>query len=327
MKVHPLPKKRNVTLRYNVDASPLAEANRRLLCRQKKLRRLPHIFEKFLELPFRSDADVLIEETDLSFRFTVSDTDVVDDVRADTIEIYPGVTKIVLRSNHVLYLSIDDLELDIWRFRLPATTRPELATASYVDGDLVVMVPKGGDDEDDEEEEEEEDRDWALDRFMCYVVWRIDALPASGLLAALKCRKSFPRLTETTMFTFPRARARARVGWYSHKELPGKLRFLCFDSMPFSLAPSVIAIVGTQTGARRDCRCRLATLAAGPAVVAFPRITSKFVAVALHRRPIQFQHHPDSSFTLTSTSRSSKSRSVVVSLHRQPSRQRGSRRR
>ncbi|GMH20854.1 hypothetical protein Nepgr_022696 [Nepenthes gracilis] len=141
MKVHPAPKKRNITLRYD-DASPLTEASR-LLCREKTLRRLPHIFAKVLELPFRSDADVSIEETDELLRFTVSDTDVSNDVRADTIEIHPGVTKIVVRSNDVLYLSIDELELDLWRFRLPATTRPELATASYVDGDLVVIVPKG----------------------------------------------------------------------------------------------------------------------------------------------------------------------------------------
>ncbi|GAB4841603.1 hypothetical protein Ancab_022317 [Ancistrocladus abbreviatus] len=149
MKVHPAPKKRNITLRCDI-ASPLAEANRLLPCRQQKLRRLPHIFAKVLELPFHSDADVSIEETDEYFRFTVSDTDVSDDVRADTIEIYPGVTKIVLRSNEVVYLSIDEMELDLWRFRLPASTRPELATASYVDGDLVVTVPKGVEEEEDE---------------------------------------------------------------------------------------------------------------------------------------------------------------------------------
>ncbi|GAB4830400.1 hypothetical protein Ancab_020037 [Ancistrocladus abbreviatus] len=156
MKVHPAPKKRNITLRYGV-SSPLTEANRLLLCRQKKLRRLPHIFAKVLELPFHSDADVSIEETDEFFRFTVSDTDVSDDVRADTIEIYPGVTKIVVRSNDVVYLSIDELELDLWRFRLPASTRPELATASYVDGDLVVTVPKAPEEEEEEGESEGEE--------------------------------------------------------------------------------------------------------------------------------------------------------------------------
>ncbi|GAB2289609.1 hypothetical protein Dimus_023918 [Dionaea muscipula] len=86
-------------------------------------------------------------------------------------------------------------------------------------------------------------------------------------------------------------------------------------------APSAIAAAGALTGAPRcDCRYRPATIAADPPAVAFPRIASRFVVVALHRRPSRLQHHPNSPFTLTSTSRSSKSRSVVVFLHRQSSR-------
>lgn len=156
MKVHPAPKKRNITLRYDVDS-----ANRLLLCRQKKLRRLPHIFAKVLELPFRSDADVSIEETNDFFRFTVSDTDVARDVRADTVEIYPGVTKIVVRSGEEIPGAVSvfdefEFELDLWRFRLPSSTRPQLAVARYSDGDLVVTVPKGGADEEEEREIPEE---------------------------------------------------------------------------------------------------------------------------------------------------------------------------
>lgn len=141
MKVHPAPKKRNIILR-----SPAVD------CRgQKKLRRLPHIFAKVLELPFHSDADVAVEETDEFFRFTVFDTDVGLDVRADTVEIHPGVTKIVVRSNDVVDVSMTELQLDLWRFRLPDSTRPDLAMASNEDGDLVVVVPK------DEEERESSD--------------------------------------------------------------------------------------------------------------------------------------------------------------------------
>ncbi|GMP90972.1 hypothetical protein CsSME_00041872 [Camellia sinensis var. sinensis] len=140
MKVHPAPKKRNITIRYNI-ASTFSQANA-LACRQKKLRRLPHIFAKVLELPFHSDADVLIDETSDCFRFVVNTDDIGDDIRAQTIEIYPGVTKIVIRGTNVLDLSMDELELDMWRFRLPASTRPELASAAYNDGQLVVMVPK-----------------------------------------------------------------------------------------------------------------------------------------------------------------------------------------
>ncbi|XAR58557.1 hypothetical protein NMG60_11013998 [Bertholletia excelsa] len=144
MKVHPSPKKRNMTLRYD-NASNLSESNA-LPGRQKKLRRLPHIFAKVLELPFHSDADVLVEETSDCFRFVVdADAEDVgggDDIRAQTIEIYPGVTKIVIRGSSVLDSSADDLQLDMWRFRLPAMTRPEQASASYDDGKLVVTVPK-----------------------------------------------------------------------------------------------------------------------------------------------------------------------------------------
>ncbi|CAK9147038.1 unnamed protein product [Ilex paraguariensis] len=143
MKVHPAPRKRNITLRYDM-VSALSQANS-LVCRQKKLRRLPHIFARVLELPFHSDADVLIEETPDSLRFSVTTDDVGDDVRAHTIEVYPGVTKIVIRGDDVLDLSVDELELDLWRFRLPASTLPELASAAYSDGELIVMVPKVGD--------------------------------------------------------------------------------------------------------------------------------------------------------------------------------------
>lgn len=33
-------------------------------------------------------------------------------------------------------------EVDVWRFRLPAMTQPGLATAVFVDGELIVTVPK-----------------------------------------------------------------------------------------------------------------------------------------------------------------------------------------
>ncbi|KAL5709838.1 hypothetical protein ACHQM5_020475 [Ranunculus cassubicifolius] len=150
MKVHPIPKKRNISFNYDMNSS-LSEANR-IINRQKKLRRLPHIFNKVLELPFHSDVEVLVEENDECFRFIVPTDAVGDDIRTQTIEIYPGVTKIVLRGGNILELNLDELELDLWRFRLPPSTKPELASAVYVDGELIVTVPK---DEDGSEEEEE----------------------------------------------------------------------------------------------------------------------------------------------------------------------------
>ncbi|KAL8055046.1 hypothetical protein ABFX02_04G030900 [Erythranthe guttata] len=149
MKVHPAPGKRNITFRYDV-ASLLAQAN---TCRQKKLRRLPHIFAKVLELPFHSDADVSIHDTPHSIRFTAPTDDISGDVRADAVEIYPGVTKIVIRGNGVVDLCGIELDLDLWRFRLPASTLPELASAAYEDGELVVTVPKGAATEEEEEED------------------------------------------------------------------------------------------------------------------------------------------------------------------------------
>ncbi|XP_073049050.1 uncharacterized protein [Primulina eburnea] len=146
MKVHPVPRQRNATLRYDV-ASLLAQANS---CRQKKLRRLPHIFEKVLELPFHADADVTIEETPDSLIFVAVTDEITGDVRADAIEIYPGVTKILIRGNVVVDFPGTEFELDLWRFRLPESTRPELASAVYYDGELVVTVPKGAAAEDDD---------------------------------------------------------------------------------------------------------------------------------------------------------------------------------
>ncbi|CAN0856848.1 hypothetical protein LINGRAHAP2_LOCUS6594 [Linum grandiflorum] len=150
MKVHPMPKRRNnVTIRYYVDRggvnNPRGDGGDLSSSGggNKKLRRLPHIFNRVLELPFRSDADVSVEESTDCFRF-VAEADDVGEVRAHTIEIHPGVTKIVIRPNGYFELpSLDDLELDMWRFRLPDSTRPELASAVFMDGELIVTVPKG----------------------------------------------------------------------------------------------------------------------------------------------------------------------------------------
>ncbi|WCJ23795.1 hypothetical protein M5689_005800 [Euphorbia peplus] len=145
MKVHPMPKRRNnIIIEYYFN-NPAGNTNRR---DPKKLRRLPHIFSRVLELPFRSDADVSVEENPDCFRF-VAEMDSIGEVRAHTIEIHPGVVKIVIRPNGYLELSsLDDLELDMWRFRLPESTRPELASAILMDGELIVTVPKGGEIEE-----------------------------------------------------------------------------------------------------------------------------------------------------------------------------------
>ncbi|XP_057803974.1 uncharacterized protein LOC131019441 [Salvia miltiorrhiza] len=97
MKVHPVPGRRNITLRHDI-ASVLAQAS---ICRQKKLRRLLHIFAKVLEIPLHSDADVLVVEILDSLIFTASADGIGSGVKADAVEIYPGVTKVVIRGNGV----------------------------------------------------------------------------------------------------------------------------------------------------------------------------------------------------------------------------------
>ncbi|GAA0163256.1 hypothetical protein LIER_19166 [Lithospermum erythrorhizon] len=138
MKVHPAPKKRNIALQTTTTTSAAVS------CRQKKLRRLPHIFAKVLQLPFSADADVIIDETPNFLRFIVPIEDEEfhdDDVRVNAIEIYPGVTKIVVFCGSGV-VELGEFELDVWRFRLPETTLPELAWVECRDGELVVTVPK-----------------------------------------------------------------------------------------------------------------------------------------------------------------------------------------
>ncbi|GJR08013.1 hypothetical protein Tco_0790665 [Tanacetum coccineum] len=132
MKIHPSPHTHNTTVRHTTSH------------RTKKLRRLPHIFEKVLELPFLPDADVSIYETSDSLKFVV-DTDFDDDLgRIDTVEICAGVIKVVVSCGGIG----GEMEVDeLWRFRLPGYTLPELATARFGGGELVVTVPKEAVDE------------------------------------------------------------------------------------------------------------------------------------------------------------------------------------
>ncbi|KAL4588156.1 hypothetical protein LXL04_001037 [Taraxacum kok-saghyz] len=139
MKVHPTPNKRNITSRYDFGSQSNDAA---AICRQKKLRRLPHIFAKVLELPFCSNSDVSIQETSDSLKFIVDiDDDIGTEIAVHTIEIYPGVTKVVVRGTRGVCGDLGS-QVDLWRFRLPESTQPEHATAAFSDGELVIIVPK-----------------------------------------------------------------------------------------------------------------------------------------------------------------------------------------
>ncbi|XP_022930297.1 17.4 kDa class I heat shock protein-like [Cucurbita moschata] len=108
-----------------------------------KLRRLPHLFSRVLELPFfKSDADISISETSDCFRFVAETDGLRREFRAHTVHIHPGVLKVVITQIGALELKLDELEIDTWRFRLPETALPELVTAAFAGGKLIVTVPK-----------------------------------------------------------------------------------------------------------------------------------------------------------------------------------------
>lgn len=142
MKVHPSPNKRDLTAsQYDVSFSSTA-ANP---MPDKKLKRLPHVFARVLELPFNSDADVFVLETQESFLFVANSKDITitNNFQAHVIEILPGVTKIEVRGDRSAdRCSTEGLYTDTWRFRLPATTFPEMASTRCIVGQLVVTVPK-----------------------------------------------------------------------------------------------------------------------------------------------------------------------------------------
>ncbi|KAG5613754.1 hypothetical protein H5410_013578 [Solanum commersonii] len=108
----------------------------------KKLRKLPHVFSKVLELPIPSDMDVEVEENPEFFRFMAKieqHGENIRNVRAQTVEIHPGITKIVVRNGgggEAELLMLDQLNVTL-------SAKPELATAVFADGELIVTVPKG----------------------------------------------------------------------------------------------------------------------------------------------------------------------------------------
>lgn len=109
--------------------------------KKMKLRRLPHVFSRVLQLPFPSNAHVSVEKHPHCFRF-VAETCALH-VEARTLHISPGLTKIlIVTETDDAHFSFHDLDLDIWRFRLPESTVPELATAALINGELTVTVPK-----------------------------------------------------------------------------------------------------------------------------------------------------------------------------------------
>uniref|UniRef100_A0A3Q7I4H0 SHSP domain-containing protein n=1 Tax=Solanum lycopersicum TaxID=4081 RepID=A0A3Q7I4H0_SOLLC len=65
-------------------------------------------------------------------------------VRTLEVEIHPaGVKMIVVTKGNADGEDEHELNVDTyWRYRLTTSTMPELVTVVFVDGDLIVMVPK-----------------------------------------------------------------------------------------------------------------------------------------------------------------------------------------
>ncbi|XP_062209951.1 uncharacterized protein LOC133911637 [Phragmites australis] len=113
---------------------------------KKDLRRLPHVYSKVLELPLPADTDVAVFEGPDAFHFVAAGARGTGVVRLRTVRIHPGVVKVVVQAGAGggdEEGDDDDMELDRWRSRLPEMSCPAMAVAGYVDGQLVVTVPKG----------------------------------------------------------------------------------------------------------------------------------------------------------------------------------------
>ncbi|KAM7254360.1 hypothetical protein ACFE04_032042 [Oxalis oulophora] len=140
----------NVHLKRNNPTTTTTTTGVTSMRNPKKLRRLPHVFSKVLELPIiHPNANVSVQETSDTFYFTTDATSAVKlsgDVRAQAVDIYPGLIKVVVMVYNITgveYVCDDEfMELVTRRFRLPACTRPDLATATCSGGQLAVNVPK-----------------------------------------------------------------------------------------------------------------------------------------------------------------------------------------
>ncbi|CAN6307939.1 unnamed protein product [Urochloa humidicola] len=110
---------------------------------KKDLRRLPHVYSKVLQLPLPADTDVEVFEGPDAFHFVAAGARGTGMVQVRTVRIHPGVTKVVVQAEGGEEAGADEMELDRWRSRLPEASCPAMAVAGYVDGQLVVTVPKG----------------------------------------------------------------------------------------------------------------------------------------------------------------------------------------
>lgn len=122
----------------------------------KKLRRLPQVFSRVLELPLPRDTDVRVYYAPDSDHFVVPRGAAGEPgaVKVRTVRLEPwGITRVVVHTGPGEPDLEDDLVYDKWRFRLPETAIPSMTVAGYVNGRLIVIVPRGVVDDDDNSDE------------------------------------------------------------------------------------------------------------------------------------------------------------------------------
>jgi hypothetical protein len=146
---------------------------------KKDLRRLPHVYSKVLELPLPADTDVAVFEGPDAFYFVAAGARGTGVVWVRTVRIHPGVVKVVVQAGAGGGSDeADDMDINRWRSRLPEASCPAMAVAGYVDGQLVVSVPKGP------------DGGKGADSSQGAVTWRCCNGPWRRLLRAVDCRGS-----------------------------------------------------------------------------------------------------------------------------------------
>ncbi|MCO5579448.1 hypothetical protein L7F22_033303 [Adiantum nelumboides] len=118
------------------------------LGRTKQLKRLPHVFCKWLELPFADDTNVEIEESRESYKFVVRQEGLSEsDVVAEAVEIVPGAVKVMLRGQErIRAMLVKNGGIDggasNWRARLPPSAKTEAIMSSYAQGVITISIAK-----------------------------------------------------------------------------------------------------------------------------------------------------------------------------------------
>ncbi|KAH7300375.1 hypothetical protein KP509_24G059300 [Ceratopteris richardii] len=121
----------------------------------KQLRRLPHVFCKWVELPFKENADVKVEESPHGYRFLVRQAGLIaEDVVVEAVEVMPGATRLRLRGEERIRQRLkllrkeasgsDSEDRTTWRARLPESALLEAAASSYINDVISINIPKEG---------------------------------------------------------------------------------------------------------------------------------------------------------------------------------------